>query len=40
MTETVNISQQDAAGFRDNLLRVQILCNSLQAFAAEGKIRR
>ena len=35
MSKTVSISQQDAAGFRDNLLRVQIVCNSLRAFAAE-----
>ncbi len=35
MSEIVSISQQDATRFRDNLLRVQIMCNSLQAFAAE-----
>jgi len=37
MSDTVRISQQDAARFRDNLLRVQIMCNSLRAFAAEEK---
>jgi len=36
MSETVTISQQDIARFRDNLLRVQIICNSLRAFAAEA----
>lgn len=35
MPNAVRISQQDAVRFRDNLLRVQIMCNSLQAFAAE-----
>lgn len=35
MSDAVRISEQDAARFRDNLLRVRIMCNSLRAFAAE-----
>ena len=38
MSDTTRISQQDAARFRDNLLRVQIMCNSLRAFAAEDGV--
>jgi len=35
MPRVDRISREDAARFRDNLLRVQIMCNSLRAFAAE-----
>jgi len=35
MTDVVRISEQNAARFRDNLLRVQIICNSLRAYAAD-----
>jgi len=35
MPDAIRISHHDAARIRDNLLRVQIMCNSLRAFAAE-----
>ena len=35
MSEIISINQDDVARIRDNLLRVQIMCNSLRAFAAE-----